>query len=173
RSCIPLGVAQGLDYSRRQLVYVTKAPKLTAVHTTNPEGPNNWYEVIEMVPVFEEPYGFDPYDRPADDVEAANTAAIDAATTLNQQVKTDQMLMSVLGAEPAERDTSNPVAARPDDAGQWDGYDPPPAADDDVPPPPEPDDEPPLHDDPLWGDGPATDSDLWGEDGPPGDPDDL
>ncbi|MDN5756945.1 MAG: type IV secretory system conjugative DNA transfer family protein [Tomitella sp.] len=91
---IPPGAVQDLDYGKHQLVYITKAPKLTAVHTTAPEGPNNWYEVLEYVPVDEPPHPYAPFDVSDEDKTAAFEAARRQAQNINIEVADPQ---SVLG----------------------------------------------------------------------------
>lgn len=61
RTRVDLGAAQELDRSRGELLWITKAPKLTAVHTTGPEGPNNWSETLTIAPVHEREKDWDPF----------------------------------------------------------------------------------------------------------------
>lgn len=71
RTRIGDGVAQQLDRSEGQLLWISKVPRLTAVHTTAPEGPNNWYETLRIAPVHEMPKDWNPH---ADRAEAAAAA---------------------------------------------------------------------------------------------------
>lgn len=66
------------DGDLREMLWITKSPKLTAVHTCGPEGPNNWAEVIEMVPVDAPPLGYRPFDDTTA-VSRSQQAAIDEA----------------------------------------------------------------------------------------------
>lgn len=65
---VPYGRAQALksssDTDLRQMLWITKSPELTAVHTAGPQGPNRWHEVLQMVPVGEPPLNYDPYADP-------------------------------------------------------------------------------------------------------------
>ncbi|WP_137725833.1 hypothetical protein [Prescottella subtropica] len=90
---IPLGTTQALDRSKWEMVYVSKAPKLTAVHTTAPEGPNNWFEIIEMVPVFEPDLGYNPFAADTTLVEATKAAARAKAMELNQELADPNSLL--------------------------------------------------------------------------------
>ncbi len=90
---IPLGTTQDLDRSKFEMVYVTKAPKLTAVHTTAPEGPNNWFEIVEMVPVFEPELGYDPFGADPALVEATKDAARAKAMDVNQELADPNSLL--------------------------------------------------------------------------------
>lgn len=74
---IPADAVMGLrvdaDNDRREVLFINGADEHTAVHTCGPEGPNNWYETIRMVPVLEKPYRWDPYAD--DDVDADESRA--------------------------------------------------------------------------------------------------
>lgn len=110
---IPPGALQDLDYEQRQLVYITKSPKLSAVHTTAPEGPNNWYELLEYVPVDEPPHPHHPFDT-SDETKAATAAAAQQqADELNREVADPQSLLArIVGAAPAHlRDMAAPGRA--------------------------------------------------------------
>lgn len=48
----------------REMLYINKSEGTTCVHTNRPEGPNNWYEVLRMVPVLEKPHNWNPFDDP-------------------------------------------------------------------------------------------------------------
>ena len=108
---IPLGTTQALNRELFEMVYVTKAPVLAAVHTTAPEGPNNWHEVLEMVPVREAPYQYEPYaDAEAAAVSAA--AAVAAARDLNEAVRErDGVLAQILDTSREKVDIEHALAA--------------------------------------------------------------
>lgn len=75
---VPYGSVQGLrsddDTDVREMVWITKKPELTAVHTGGAQGPNRWHEVLQMVPVGQPPYDYNPYADDSD-VERSRLAA--------------------------------------------------------------------------------------------------
>lgn len=58
---IGVGEALSLDRSKGEFLWVSKTPRLTAVHTTGGEGPNNWFERLAIAPVHEKPQDWDPF----------------------------------------------------------------------------------------------------------------
>ncbi|KJR10235.1 hypothetical protein [Gordonia sihwensis] len=75
---VPYGSTKNLssqdDGDIREMLWITKSPKLTAVHTCGPEGPNNWAEVIQMVPVDGPELGYKPFADPAAAARSAEAA---------------------------------------------------------------------------------------------------
>lgn len=167
---VPYGTAQALrssdDGDLRELLWITKAPELSAVHTAGKQGPNNWYETIQMVPVDEPPKGYSPFGDPhyvqrcelAAQIEALRRIDAEHDDGLLAQLRKLSERLDEERADVAER--LGPEAAfvdsSPDDAtgNVWDDIHEPPidpgpeyataAADDDIPLPPEPvDDMPP------------------------------
>lgn len=110
---IPLGTTQKLNRELFQMVYVSKAPELAAVHTTAPEGPNNWHEVLEMVPVREAPYQYDPY-ADAEAAAASAAAAVAIARDLNEAVsERDGVLAQILDTSREKADVEPSLAVPP------------------------------------------------------------
>lgn len=120
RTRIGDGVAQQLDRSQGQLLWISKAPRLTAVHTTAPEGPNNWYEVLSIAPVHEMPKDWSPFA----DREQAKEAGVyrdDVFRELVDDLRHNRVLFEVLDGSreaveveqdmPAQRPAPTPVPA--------------------------------------------------------------
>lgn len=93
---IPVGTVQSLRSSDeddvREMVWTSKTPALRSVHTHGPEGPNNWHETIEMVPVGEPPLGYDPFEDPDSVAETAAAAAQAARALGNDMADATSML---------------------------------------------------------------------------------
>lgn len=91
------GDALALDIEQRQLLWVSKTPKITAVHTTAPEGPNNWSEPLTLTPVWEPPYQWRPF---ADEeyVEACKHKQRTVFEALIDDLETNPMLHKILNA---------------------------------------------------------------------------
>lgn len=82
------------DNDYRELLYINSARQHTAVHTVGPEGPNNWYEPIRMVPVLEKPYGWNPFTDP--DTANAAQEMEDAMRDMLTDLRDNKVLRSVL-----------------------------------------------------------------------------
>lgn len=100
---IGAGDALALDIEQRELLWVSKTPKLTAVHTTAPEGPNNWAEKLTLTPVWEPPYKWRPFDDP-EYVDQCATTQQEAYRTLIDDLETNPMLYKILSADAATLD---------------------------------------------------------------------
>ncbi len=124
---IPFGTTQALDRDSWEMVYVTKAPKLTAVHTTAPEGPNNWYEIIEMVPVFEPELGYNPFAGDPELIDATREAARTTAITLNEELaKRSSKLFEIVDGVTEKADiepVSAVTAVSSEDSTAFDAFD--------------------------------------------------
>lgn len=92
---IPVGEALGLDRSLGQLLWVSKVPKLSAVHTTGKEGPNNWFEALQIAPVYEKPQDWNPFDD-ADMVAQYREDRDDSFKALLKDLEEDAVLHQVL-----------------------------------------------------------------------------
>lgn len=91
------GDALALDIEQRQLLWVSKSPKITAVHTTAPEGPNNWSEVLTLTPVWEPPYQWRPFSD-EEYVEVCKEKQRTVYEALIEDLETNPMLHKILNA---------------------------------------------------------------------------
>ncbi|WP_042376490.1 hypothetical protein [Gordonia alkanivorans] len=93
---IPEGAAQALvsddDGDIREMLWITKTPKLSAVHTSGPEGPNNWYETIQMVPVDEPPVDYRPFADPEEVTRSELAAKLEMHRRLAAGTQEDSLL---------------------------------------------------------------------------------
>lgn len=97
------GDALALDIEQREMLWVSKTPKLTAVHTTAPEGPNNWAETLTLTPVWEPPYKWRPFDD-KEYVDQCSTAQQEVYRSLLEDVETNPMLYKILSANASTLD---------------------------------------------------------------------
>ncbi len=111
---IPVGTAQALDRDQREMLFVTKDPKLQSVHTTAPEGPNNWYEVLEMVTVLEAAHGYNPFDADPEVIQQMRDAARELGAGLNAELaKPDSLLYQIVDNSDAKVDVTPKAAPTP------------------------------------------------------------
>ena len=93
---VPPGTAQALtsddDGDIREMLWVTKTPKIAAVHTCGDEGPNNWYETIQMVPVDEPDLNYRPFADPNDVRRAELAAKLEAIKRVRYENDPDALL---------------------------------------------------------------------------------
>lgn len=93
---VPDGSAQQLvsdaATDTREMLWITKTPKVSAVHTTGPEGPNNWHEVIKLVPVGEAPRDYRPFEDQLGAERSALAAKLEARRRVLYENEADSML---------------------------------------------------------------------------------
>lgn len=145
---VPKGAAQALasirDDDYREMLWITTAPKLTAVHSCGPEGPNNWHETLQMVPVDEPPLGYTPFANPTDVERSELAARIETLRRINDEWDPDGLLARVRAFHTVNLEPTNvdDLRAEIDDVST---PAPPPATvqvpDDDIPLPDEPVDD--------------------------------
>ena len=94
---IGVGEALSLDRSEGEFLWVSKTPRLSAVHTTGTEGPNNWFEHLAIAPVYEKPQDWDPF-ADAEMVEQCREDQRNVFNALLDDLAHDQVLHQVLDA---------------------------------------------------------------------------
>lgn len=108
-----------------ELLWISKVPEFQAVHTNLPEGPNNWSERLKLVPLHEQPKGWNPENDPGL-VAESKTLRDEVFMQLRNDLKHDPILYQVLSGarerEAVEVETEmetppQPVVALPDDTG--------------------------------------------------------
>lgn len=92
---IGVGEALSLDRSKGEFLWVSKIPKLSAVHTSGIEGPNNWFESLAIAPVYEKPQDWDPFED-AEMVEKYREDQREVFGALLDDLAHDQVLHQVL-----------------------------------------------------------------------------
>lgn len=110
---IPAGTASQLNLNQ-QLVWINQRSDHRAVHTLKGEGPNQWYEVIQAVPVYEPALGWDPFTRDDEELAATTDRRNAAAFALRDRLARDP----VLHALTVNQHLDNPTAELPDAGGQ-------------------------------------------------------
>ena len=78
-----------------EMLWITKTPQLSAVHTTTPEGPNNWSEKLLLIPVHEKPHRWDPYST-KEHITQARTERDDTFYTLTTDLAHNELLFAVI-----------------------------------------------------------------------------
>lgn len=108
------GIPKGLNRGQRELLWINTAKTDgCAIHTIRPEGPNQWWEVLTMVPVHEPEQHWNPFD---DDhhVQQATHRRTEAFTALMERLRHDAVLHQLTRATPTV-DIPEPVTTAASD----------------------------------------------------------
>ena len=90
-----LQLARSGDGKPGEMLWISKVPRLQAVHTTTPEGPNNWSEKLLLVPVHEPPHHWKPFAE-REFVEEAASQRDDVFNELINDLKHNRLLFDLL-----------------------------------------------------------------------------
>lgn len=129
------------DTDHREVLWINAARGLTAVHTTGKEGPNNWYEPIQMVPVLEKPYRWSPWKDSEIGADEAKRQRIASMEKLLSDLKSNEVLASVLSTDSEAIDIAADSAVTAEVPATPAGHEEAHGASHDIPLPPEPDDD--------------------------------
>ncbi|MFL0579526.1 hypothetical protein [Dietzia sp. 179-F 9C3 NHS] len=117
---IPADAVVGLrvdpEQDLREVLFINGADEHTAVHTCGPEGPNNWYEKIRMVPVLEKPYQWDPYADDDVDADAARDQLEKVMSAQLAELQNDGVLAQILTGRDEALDVTSSAAIDVPDA---------------------------------------------------------
>lgn len=109
RTRIGAGEALQLDRERGQFLWITKVPKLSAVHTTAPEGANNWSEKLTIAPVHEKPKDWNPF-ADQERIDASVERRNEVFGELLDDLRHNEMLFAVLDNSRQSVDIDQTVA---------------------------------------------------------------
>ena len=137
------GVAKGLVRKDRQMVWIDTAAS-TAVHTLDEEGPNQWWEVLEMVALHEPERDWKPFDSD-EFITESHEARLAAFTALADRLETDEVLYELTRRRDyGDEDTATQMPVT-DEYAQLMDAEPEPGSWDELPPEPPLDEPVPQH----------------------------